>query len=130
MRGNFSTAISNVPGMNLGFADELTGHHSETRKSERDRYTKLIYIENLKSAIEAVPVPVDLSGLYYDGPRGVPAPNAAKIISEAVGLAESEKRKAVKRRPQTKAYRRTEPQRSDPSPAAPVITLTSDRQIS
>jgi integrase len=80
-RSNVETELKNISGVNSAWIDELLGHESSARKSEGDRYTKLIYQEILWDTINKVTFPVDMSHLYYDGKRGYQAPGALKQIS-------------------------------------------------
>jgi hypothetical protein len=103
-RGNVSTQLRNLDGVNPGWVDEILGHDSEVRRSEGARYTKAIFLTRLRKALDRVTIgvdpynpsttpPLDFSHLYYKGTRGVPAPGAADAIKEYVRLAEREMRK-------------------------------------
>lgn len=80
MRHNISTDLANLKDLNLGWADEITGHESAIRSSERSRYTKEIYVHNLKETIDRVDIGVDLSHLRYTGIKGVPVEGALAEI--------------------------------------------------
>ena len=96
--------------MNAGWVDELIGHDSPIRRSEGARYTKSIFMANLKRTIDRITIgadpynptqsggAVEFSHLAYDGPRGVPAPGAVEEIKHYVALAEREMRKKAPRR--------------------------------
>ena len=58
-RHTFSTTLENTSAKSA-FIDELTGHSSADRSSERKRYTKAIYIENLKRTIDMLRLPIDV----------------------------------------------------------------------
>lgn len=87
-RHNVSTDLQNMPGLNLGWADEITGHDSPIRASERQRYAKGVFMSHLKETLDRIDIGVDISHLEYCGPRGVAAPHAAKQRAEFVALAE------------------------------------------
>ena len=53
-RHTFSTVLENTEAKSA-FIDELTGHSSDQRRSERARYTKSIWIANLKTTIAQYP---------------------------------------------------------------------------
>ena len=98
-RHNVSTDLSNLPGLNSGWADEITGHDSMVRSSERSRYTKGVFMTHLKETLDRIDIGVDLSHLVYEGPRGEPAPGAAEDIAMFVAIAERDmKAKAGRRR--------------------------------
>jgi hypothetical protein len=97
-RGNVETALRNVSDVNPGWVDELIGHDSPIRRSEGARYTKSIFMANLKRTIDKVAIGVDLSKLYYSGPRGVRVASAAEGIARYVTLAEREMNKKFARR--------------------------------
>lgn len=96
-RHNVTTELKNTAGLNTAWIDEITGHASDERMSESmsesTRYTKLIYLTNLKTAIDKVTIAADLSHLRYAGPEGVQAPGARKEIDMFRALAEQEMRK-------------------------------------
>ena len=97
-RGNVETTLQNIEGVNPGWIDELIGHSSPVRRSEGARYTKAIYMANLKRTIDKVSIDVDLpQACHYTGPRGVQAPGAAQDIARYVALAEREMRKKAGR---------------------------------
>jgi hypothetical protein len=107
-RGNVSTQLRNLEGVNTGWVDEILGHESPVRRSEGARYTKAIFLTRLRDALDRVTIgvdpynpsttpPVDFSHLYYNGTRGVPAPGAADAMKEYVRLAELEMRKKAGR---------------------------------
>jgi hypothetical protein len=86
--------------VNAGWIDELIGHDSPIRRSEGARYTKSIFMANLKRTIDKVVISVDLSKLYYSGPHGLQAPGAAADIARYLTLAKREmNKKAACRRP-------------------------------
>jgi hypothetical protein len=97
-RGNVETELRNCSDVNPGWVDELIGHESPIRRSEGARYTKSIFMGNLKRTIDKIATGVDLSKLYYSGPRGVQAADAAEDIARYVQLAEREMNKKVVRR--------------------------------
>ena len=72
------------PDVNRGWVDELIGHNSPIRRSEGARYTKSIFMANLKRTIDKVTIGVDLSKLYYSGPHGMRAAGAAEVIARYV----------------------------------------------
>ena len=47
-RANFITDLGNMPGLNAGWADELSGHDSQVRRSVRSLYTKGVLLNSLK----------------------------------------------------------------------------------
>jgi hypothetical protein len=79
-RGNVETALRNVSDLNAGWVDELIGHDSPIRRSEGARYTKSIFMANLKQTIDKITISADLSKLYYTGQHGVCAPGTAEEI--------------------------------------------------
>lgn len=97
-RGNVETALRNTDGANPGWIDELIGHDSPVRRSEGARYTKSIFMANLKRTIDKVAIGVDLSKLYYSAPHGGRAPGAAEDIAHYLTLAKREMNKKVARR--------------------------------
>jgi hypothetical protein len=97
-RGTVETILRNVADVNPGWIDELTGHDSPIRRSEGARYTKSIFMANLKRTIDKVSIGVDLSKLYYGGPRGAQATAAVDDIARYVKLAEREMNKKSSRR--------------------------------
>ena len=97
-RGNVETALRNVSDVNPGWVDELIGHDSPIRRSEGARYTKSIFMANLKRTIDKVTIGVDLAKLYYAGPKSVQAAGAVEDITRYVKLAEREMNKKVARR--------------------------------
>jgi integrase len=80
-RHNVSTDLENMPGLNLGWADEITGHESDVRTSERSRYSKGVYMQNLKDTLDRIDIGVNLDHLAYDGVFGAAAPCAAADIA-------------------------------------------------
>ena len=58
----------------------------------------LSFIPLPRCAVDRVAIGVDLSKLYYSGPRGVQAPDATEDIGRYVRLAEREMNKKVARR--------------------------------
>jgi integrase len=80
-RHNVSTDLENMPGLNLGWADEITGHVSDIRASERSRYAKGVYMRHLKDTLDRINLGVNLDHLAYDGDYGVAAPTAAADIA-------------------------------------------------
>ncbi|MFT3941579.1 hypothetical protein [Rhodopseudomonas sp.] len=97
-RDTFETVLRNTQGVNEGWIDELTGHDSEIRRSEGQRYTKVIYENILRDTVNKVVLPVDMAHLRYEGCRGRRAPGAAEEIARFVTLAEREMNKKVSRR--------------------------------
>lgn len=80
-RHNVSTDLQNMPGLNMGWADEITGHESEVRSSERSRYAKGVYMQHLKDTLDHIDIGVNLDHLAYDGEFGVATPTAAADIA-------------------------------------------------
>jgi hypothetical protein len=97
-RGNVETALRNVSDVNPGWVDELIGHDSPVRTSEGARYTKSIFMVNLKRTIDKVAIGVDLLKLYYSGRQGMRTAGAMEDIARYVMLAEREMNKKVARR--------------------------------
>lgn len=97
-RGNVETALRNCSDVNPGWVDELIGHDSPIRRSEGARYTKSIFMANLKRTIDKVTVGTDLSKLNYTAPRGMQAAGAAEDIARYMKLAEREMNKKAARR--------------------------------
>jgi hypothetical protein len=97
-RGNVETSLRNTDGVNAGWIDELIGHDSPVRRSEGARYTKSIFMANLKRTVDKVVIGVDLSTLYHSGPRGVQAAGSADDIARYLALAEREMNKKSARR--------------------------------
>lgn len=87
-RHNVSTDLQNMPGLNMGWADEITGHDSPIRASERQRYAKGVFMSHLKHTLDRIEIGVDLRHLDYSGPRGVAAPDAAEQRAKFIALAE------------------------------------------
>lgn len=79
-RHNVSTDLENLPGLNSGWADEITGHVSDIRASERARYNKGVYMKHLKDTLDRIDIGVNLDHLTYDGEFGVPDPRAGGDI--------------------------------------------------
>jgi len=99
-RGNVETSLRNTDGVNAGWIDELIGHDSQVRRSEGARYTKSIFMANLKRTVDKVAIGVDLSKLYYSGPRGVQAAESGDDIARYLALAQREmNKKSARRRP-------------------------------
>ena len=84
--------------MNAGWVDELIGHDSPIRRSEGARYTKSIFMANLKRTIDKITISADLSKLYYTGQHGVCAPGTAEEIAHYTTLAVREMSKKAARR--------------------------------
>jgi hypothetical protein len=97
-RGNVETALRNVADVNAGWVDELIGHDSPIRRSEGARYTKSIFMANLKRTIDKIAISADLSKLYYIGEHGVCAPGTAEEIERYTALAVREMSKKAARR--------------------------------
>ena len=105
-RGNVETALRNVAGVNAGWVDEFIGHDSPIRRSEGARYTKSIFMANLKRTIDKITISADLSKLYYTGQHGVCAPGTAEEIVRYTTLALREmSKKAARRRRRSPAFR-------------------------
>lgn len=96
-RGNVETALRNFSDVNPGWVDELIGHDSPIRRSEGARYTKSIFMANLKRTIDKVATGVDLSKLYYCGPPGAQAVGTAADIARYLTLALREMNKKADR---------------------------------
>lgn len=86
-RHNVSTDLQNMEGLNPGWADEITGHDSEVRRSERSRYAKGVFMRHLKATLDRIDIGLDLSHLAYAGVAGQPAPGAAEELEGFVALA-------------------------------------------
>lgn len=75
-RHTFMTRLENTDAKTT-FVEELTGHESEGRRSERARYTKSIYVQNLKKTIDLLELPIDVDALLASFQRcrdpGAPA---------------------------------------------------------
>jgi hypothetical protein len=97
-RGNVETALRNFSDVNAGWVDELIGHDSPIRRSEGARYTKSIFMANLKRTIDKITISADLSKLYFTGRHGVCAPGTAKEIALYTTLAVREMSKKATRR--------------------------------
>jgi hypothetical protein len=98
-RANVETELQNCENTNTGWIDELIGHDSQVRRSEGARYTKSIYMANLKRTIDKVSIGVELpQACRYSGPRGLQAPGAAQDIARYVALAQREMNKKIGRR--------------------------------
>jgi hypothetical protein len=69
-----------------------------SRRSEGARYTKSIFMANLKRTIDKITISADLSKLYYTGQHGVRAPGTADEIAHYTTLAVREMRKKAARR--------------------------------
>ncbi|HDZ75671.1 MAG TPA: hypothetical protein ENH55_23495 [Aurantimonas coralicida] len=80
-RHSVSTDFQNMSGLNLGWADEITGHESDIRSSERSRYSKGVYMRHLKDTLDRIDIDVNLDHLAYDGEFGVAAPGAAAEVA-------------------------------------------------
>lgn len=50
-RHTITTILADAPGLDNGWIDEITGHASKEPESESTRYTKKIYLSNLKAAL-------------------------------------------------------------------------------
>jgi integrase len=98
LRATFATDIANLPGLNAGWGDELTGHTSPVRASVRTLYTKGVLLNNLKSVVDRIRFPGDDKLPLYRGPKGVRAPGSDQEIKLFVTLAEREMRKKASRR--------------------------------
>lgn len=61
-RHTFMTRLENTNAKTT-FVEELTGHESRDRRSERARYTKGIFVKNLKQTIDRLELPVDIDAL-------------------------------------------------------------------
>ncbi|EHP91897.1 DUF6538 domain-containing protein [Methylorubrum extorquens] len=105
-RHNVSTDLQNMPGLNMGWADEITGHDSPIRASERQRYAKGVFMSHLKETLDRIEIGVDLTHLDYHGPRGVAAPGAAEERREFVALAERDMQLKATRAVRTRKPRR------------------------
>jgi len=58
-RNTFSTQLENTTAKE-SFISELTGNIDENRPSERNRYTKQIFIQNLKETIDLLELPIQI----------------------------------------------------------------------
>ena len=54
LRATLATDLANIPGFNVGWADEITGHESEIRRSVRTLYTKGVLLGHLKDTLDRV----------------------------------------------------------------------------
>jgi len=97
-RGAVETALRNFPDVNAGWVDELIGHDSPIRRSEGARYTKSIFMANLKRTMDKITISADLSKLYDTGQHGVCAPGTAEEIAHYTTLAVREMSKKAARR--------------------------------
>jgi hypothetical protein len=77
---------------------ELIGHESTYRRSEGDRYTKEIYLPNLRRLFNSITINADLSHLRYKGQKGIKALGRDKELELFTALAEKELRKKAPRR--------------------------------
>ncbi|MDQ0520298.1 tyrosine-type recombinase/integrase [Methylobacterium gregans] len=105
-RHNVSTDLQNMPGLNMGWADEITGHDSPIRASERQRYAKGVFMSHLKATLDRIDIGVELSHLDYFGPRGLAAPGAAEQRAGFVALAERDMQLKATRAARAKKARR------------------------
>ena len=71
LRATFATDIANLPDLNAGWGDELTGHTSPVRASVRTLYTKGVFLNNLKSVVDQIRFPGDDQFPRHHGPTGV-----------------------------------------------------------
>ena len=62
LRHRFITELENTDAKGA-YIDALTGHNGKERQSERARYTKEIYIQNLKRTIDLLELPIDIARL-------------------------------------------------------------------
>jgi len=92
-RGNVETDLKNLPSTNQAWIDELMGHESTIRRSERERYTKQINLPILQKLVNSIRINADLSHLRYAGVAGVMAPNRDHELARFVALAEREMKK-------------------------------------
>lgn len=99
-RANVSTEMANMSGLNMGWADEITGHVSKIRSSVRTLYTKGVLLNNLLNTLNRIRLPVDFGHLAYTGTRGEAAPGAREQIAEFTALAKREMQKKAGRRKQ------------------------------
>ena len=97
-RGAVETALRNFPDVNAGWVDELIGHDSPIRRSEGARYTKSIFMANLKRTIDKITISANLSKLYYAGQHSLRAPGTAEEIARYTALAVREMSKKAARR--------------------------------
>lgn len=67
-RHTFITRLENTEAK-TSFVEELTGHESRERRSERARYTKEIYVRNLKKTIDLLVLPIDVDALLANVAR-------------------------------------------------------------
>ncbi|KQT09051.1 hypothetical protein ASG40_10335 [Methylobacterium sp. Leaf399] len=105
-RHNVSTDLQNMPGLNMGWADEITGHDSPIRASERQRYAKGVFMSHLKETLDRIEIGMDLSHLDYRGTRGVAAPDAAEQRAAFIALAERDMELKATRAARAKKSRR------------------------
>jgi hypothetical protein len=84
--------------VNAGWVDELIGPDSPIRRSEGARYTKSIFMANLKRTVDKITINANLSKLYYTGQHGVCAAGAVEEIVRYTTLALREIGKKVVRR--------------------------------
>ncbi len=62
MRHTVRTLLDNTDAKE-SYVDELVGHESEERRSEARRYRKEVYLQNLKSTIDLLELPIDADRL-------------------------------------------------------------------
>ena len=84
-RHNITTDLENEPGINPGWIDEITGHTSLARISESTRYTKLVYLRNLRAAVDRISLPIDLSHLKYQSTLACPVSALSTTSSSSDG---------------------------------------------
>lgn len=102
IRHNLATDLDNLAGLNPGWADEITGHVSKVRESERSRYSKGVFIGHLRETMDRLHLAQAWAHVRYEGPFGEPAPGAARERERFVKLAEREMAKGERRRRSTR----------------------------
>jgi hypothetical protein len=97
LRATLSTDLQNMEGLNLGWADEITGHVSPIRASVRTQYSNGVLLAHLLATLNRVSFPFHHAHLDYCGERGRPAADARETIARFRLLAEREMAKKSKR---------------------------------
>ena len=97
LRATLATDLANLPGLNAGWADEITGHESDIRRSVRTLYVKGILLSHLKATLDHVRFRGEDRLPRFTGEAGKPAPDAKSEIDRYVALAQREMAKKAKR---------------------------------
>ncbi len=85
LRHRFITELENTDAKSA-FIDAITGHSGKERESERARYTKEIYLPNLKRTIDLLQLPIDITAMRdaltrYEIKMAVPPPQRVRPSS-------------------------------------------------